>query len=97
MASEYGWAKHDILNDVYLDDLFALSKRINLRKLTEYRMQLAIATNPHIKNPKELWRTFDEQERQMTGQAYMDEDFDVVGFERFKQTLQRHGSAIIVK
>lgn len=60
-------------------------------------MQLAISTNPHIKDPKKLWQTFDQQERQLKGKEYLDEEFDAVGFERFKQTLQRHGSTIVVK
>lgn len=97
MGSEYGWAKQDILNDVYLDELYYLTRTINMRKLNENRMKLAIATNPHIKNPRQLWKTFDEQERQLSGKSYLDAEFDAVGFERFKQTLKARGGALMVK
>lgn len=60
-------------------------------------MQLAIATNPHTKDPKSLWAMLERQERANEGKEYLDAEFDAKGFEAFKQTLQRHGSAIVVK
>lgn len=60
-------------------------------------MSLAIATNPNTKKPQELWRTLDQQLRQNEGKEYIDAEFDPVAFERFKQTLQRNSSGIIVK
>jgi len=60
-------------------------------------MELAIATNPHTKDPKRLWHTFEAQERKNEGKEYLDAEFDTAGFEVFKQTLQRHNSTIDVK
>lgn len=60
-------------------------------------MQLAIATNPHTKDPKKLWHTLERQENINEGRDYLDAEFDSAGFEAFKRTLQRHGSAIVVK
>lgn len=97
MASNYGWAKKDILEGVYLDELFYFVKLINRRKISEYKMALAISTNPHTKTPKKLWDTLDQQERTNEGKDYLDAEFDQAGFDRFKQTLQRHSKAIVVK
>lgn len=55
MASEYGWSKQDIYEDVYFDELYYLVKRIEKRQMAQYRMQLAIVQNPHIKEPEKLW------------------------------------------
>lgn len=97
MASEYGWAKRDILENVYLDELFVFTRLINRRKINNYKMALAIATNPHIKDPKGLWRALDRQERENDGKGYLDAEFDAAGFEAFKARLKQRGSAIIIK
>lgn len=97
LASSYGWAKNDILETVYLDELFVFSRLINKRKNQEYKMQLAIAQNPHIKNPKELWLMLDQQSKQIEGKTYIDSEFDATGFEALKQSLRRSGSKIVVK
>lgn len=94
LASEYGWSKRDILEDVYIDELFRLTTQINIRKINQYRIDLAIATNPHIKKPEELVKILNEQERQLTGPA--GEELDVVGLEALKQKL-RHNPRFIVK
>jgi len=77
--------------------LFIFVRLIKRRQLSEYKMQLAIATNPQSKHPKKLWDTLDLMERQNEGKDYLDAEFDTAGFERFKQTLQRNNSGIIVK
>lgn len=97
MASNYGWAKSNILEGVYLDELFVLSRLIKRRQISEYKMALAIATNPHTKSPKRLWDTLDQMERANEGKDYLDAEFDTAGFERFKQTLQRHSKSFVVK
>ena len=60
-------------------------------------MALAIATNPHTKDPKTLWRTLERQERDNEGKEYLDAEFDAAGLEALKKKLQRQGSAIVVK
>lgn len=94
LASEYGWPKHDILNEVYLDELFFLTRYINRRHITDYRMQLAIAQNPHVKNPKELWTILEQQEREITGK-HQENDFDAVGFELLKNELRNNNKFIV--
>lgn len=42
LASEYGWSKHDILHDTYLDEAYRLQELIQIRKNEEYYMLLAI-------------------------------------------------------
>lgn len=97
LAYEYGWAKKEILENVYLDELVVLTKLINTRKIQAYKTQLAIAQNPHVKNPRELWDLLDRQERQIDGRSIIDDEFDAVGFEAFKQTLQKHSKSMQIK
>lgn len=97
MANEYGWAKNDILEHVYFDELFIFTRIINRRKLTEYKMQLAIASNATTKDPKKLWEMLDQRERENEGKGYLDAEFDAAGFEAFKQAVKNSGSKVVVK
>lgn len=97
MASNYGWAKRDILENVYLDELFVFLRLITRRKINEQKMALAIATNPHTKHPKKLWDQLEQQERHNEGKDYLDAEFDAAGMARFKEALQRHSRSIVVK
>ena len=60
-------------------------------------MNLAIATNPHTKDPKSLWAMLERQERDNEGKSYIDAEFDAKGFEVFKMKIKRQGSGIVVK
>jgi hypothetical protein len=60
-------------------------------------MLVAISSNPHTKNPRELWQTFERMERKIQGRDYIDDGFDAVGFERFKQMLKNKSAGFIVK
>lgn len=82
---------------MYIDELFIYTRLIKRRQISEYKIQLAIATNPQTKQPKKLWDTFDQMERQNEGKDYLNAEFDAAGFERFKQTLQRNSTGFIVK
>lgn len=97
LASSYGWAKNDILETVYIDELFVFVRLIKRRQISEYKIQLAIATNPNTKHPKKLWDAFDEMERQNEGKDYLNAEFDEAGFAAFKETLQRNSTRFIVK
>ena len=55
------------------------------RQINEYKMSLAIATNPQTKQPKKLWDTLDQMERQNEGKEYLDAEFDAAGFERLNK------------
>jgi hypothetical protein len=97
LASEYGWAKNDILDTVYPNELFILSRLITRRRINANRTALAIATNPHTKDGRKLWQEFDRQERSNEGKEYLDAEFDQAGFDAFKNALQRSNSSIVVK
>jgi hypothetical protein len=60
LGSEYGWTIAYILEQVYFDDYVELALLIKSRVLTKYRMDLAIAMNPHTEDPQELWELFDD-------------------------------------
>jgi hypothetical protein len=92
LASEYGWAKSAILNDVYIDELPPLLRQISGRHIRDYKMQLAIIQNPHTKDPKHLWRILQQSEpRKPT-----EDVFDASGFERLKAQMSQ-SPRIIVK
>lgn len=54
-------------------------------------MQAAIVQNPHVRDPKELWRILDAEE------GIPDDEFDAVGLERLKNKLRSSSAKIIVK
>ena len=87
LASEYGWAKREILEGVYLDELYFLTREINKRRLREYSMQLLIAQNPFSKNPKEIFNEIDRLQAEEEGKKQLDE-FDTNGFERLKLAMR---------
>lgn len=92
MASEYGWSKHDIFYDVYFDELYYLTQKIEKRKLAEYKMQLAIAQNPHVKDPKELWRILNSQ----TTESYeRPHELDNASFEILKSKLSSNPRFVV--
>lgn len=94
LASQYGWSKKSILEDTYLDELFYLQKKIQQRQVREHKMQLAIAQNSHVKDPKTLWKMLDDQDRELGG--LRDEKLDKEGFARLKEQLST-SKAIKVK
>ena len=57
---------------------------------------MAIAQNPHVKDPSTLWKELEKQEKELEGKSYLDAEFDAVGFEALKSRL-RTNPRIIVK
>jgi len=92
LASEYGWSLTEILEHVYFDDLFYLVTQMGKRKLDEYRIQLALISNPHTKDPNNLWRKLEPPPE--IGKR--PETLDKTSFDVFKTKLTQ-GSHIIVK
>jgi hypothetical protein len=96
LGHEYGWAKREILEDVYFDELYYLLRKINKRKLQDYKMRLAIAENPHKKDNKALWSILNSEEDKLEYGGSKDETFDAAGLEILKARM-RNNPRIIVK
>ena len=94
LASEYGWAKTEILENVYIDELFFLMQKINIRKVGDYKMQLAIIQNPHVKNHTQLWKVLEQQEKELKHQP-VKEEFDPKEFNRLKSALSNNPKFIV--
>lgn len=92
LASEYGWAKGEILDNVYFDELVFLLSKIKKRKLTDYRIQLMIVQNPHTKKPEDLWKLLQDDEEIPHNDNVLDEK----GMEELKRIMSK-GRAIQVK
>lgn len=98
LASEYGWSKRDILEDVYWDELPILVKQINKRGISNLRRDITVAGSPHAKNPKELWDDLDRKERELDGLSYLDDTkFDQAEMDRLRSAIQQHSHNFIVK
>jgi hypothetical protein len=93
LAHEYGWAKNHILENVYLDELYKLLEQARIRKVREWKMQLAIASNPHVKDPKTLYRMLDEEERR--NRKLEPVKFDAGAFEVLKQRISDNPRIIV--
>ena len=88
LASEYGWSKKSILEDVYIDELVKLSEKIKKRKNSEYKMQLVIVSNPYSKDPKKLMDMLDDK----PNSELRDEKLDRESFIRLREQLSRSQS-----
>ena len=68
-----------------------LLDRITKRKNSDYKMQLAIAQNPHSTDPKQLWYLLSRNEEADPTSL----ELDVEGFERLKQAMSKSGSIVV--
>lgn len=89
LASQYGWSFDEIYNHIYIEQLLALVPQIERRMLEDYKMQLAIAQNPHVKNPKELWRMLERAQDKKP-------ELDTSSIENLKYALGK-GSRVLIK
>lgn len=92
LASEYGWDLQDILEKVYVDTLFLFVKAIERRKLDEHRIQLALISNPHTKDPQHLWRML----KPPVDVSEKPTKLDITSFDILKNKISQ-GSHIVVK
>lgn len=67
-------------------------KHIKSRKNIEYKMQLAIAQNPHAKNPQELWDLLNKQD---TKDNIESATLDVGGMELLKARMSENPRIIV--
>lgn len=94
LASEYGWAKNYILDEVYLDELFYLQKEIQDRRATEWIMRVRIQ---HASEPDKL---LDELIGMLETPPLPEKppEFDAAGFERLRSMIASNSrSKVIVK
>lgn len=77
---------------MYVPELVQLTKEINKRKLREWKMELAIVQNPHVKDPKKLWQDLNNAD---PDEKKRSEVFDVAGFEKLKQQLRKNPRMVI--
>ncbi len=86
LASQYGWAKDDILETIYLDEVLYLQKIIRDRKISDIKIQLNIAQNPYTKNPRELFDSLSALEEKRITKP----EFSKVEFENLKAALDKN-------
>lgn len=83
------------MEDLYFDELFELIQSVNRRKIQNTRLELAIVQNPHIKDPQDLWKLLDQQERELDGLPPRDETFDAAGFAILKMRMKQNPRIIV--
>ncbi len=64
------------------------------RKIQEYKMQMLITQNPHVKNPKALMNELDSLESRYIEKDYMEAKLDKTGFAILKAKLKK-GSKLV--
>lgn len=96
MASEYGWTKDYILERVYPDEAVTLTKIIRQRIYNGKILDLAIAGNAWVKEPKKLW---DILEKQVENNTKLGEETEIDhgSLQRLKNQLKNKSRAIKVK
>ena len=65
-----------------MDELVIFVAKIRERQVKNYMMDLAIISNPHSKEPKDLWRMLEAQVKKP-----VEEKLDKQGMELLKQRL----------
>lgn len=90
LASEYNWAKDDILNKVYFDEVLRLQDHIRKRRLGNYRMLLQIQ---HTSKPEDLASMMDKELEPVTLRS---EEIDKAGLDYLKSLMSK-GSGFRIK
>lgn len=99
LASEYGWAKQDILLNTYPEEFFLLQRQIRARKVDETIAQIQITSHPH-KNAEDAQEFVDDllsRRRFYRGDEPVSEKLDVAAFEKFRQGVTEQSSLIKTK
>lgn len=71
LASEYGWSKRQILEDVYYDEVQFYIKRIRTNQITERLTETAIANNSRAKDPNKLVKSFQKSLQELNGKDFI--------------------------
>jgi hypothetical protein len=89
LASNYHWAKREILDYVYLDEAIEYLDMIKRRKLQDDLMMLAIISNPHTKEPKTLQNYLTGELKKMERRGMIDTTPEVGAFTKLKSILNK--------
>lgn len=73
-----------------MDELVVFVAKIRERQVKNYMMELSIISNPHSKEPRELWRMLESQIKKP-----LDDKLDKAGMERLKQRLSDSGKIVV--
>lgn len=73
-----------------MDELVVFVAKIRERQVKNYMMELSIISNPHSKEPRELWRMLEAQIKKP-----LDDKLDKAGMERLKQRLSDSGKIVV--
>lgn len=97
LASEYGWTKDYILEQVYPLEAFSLFPKIALRQLNRFvdQLEVQILTDSGLE-PKDRQKWFKQIDAMRTGmdEAPPDKPFDRAKFEELRKAMgQRKGRA----
>ena len=87
LASNYHWAKNEILDTVYLDEAIDYLDMIKRRKVQEDLMQLAIISNPHTKEPKTLHNYLLGELKKLERRGMIEATPEVGAFKKLKSIL----------
>ena len=85
MASSYGWAKKDILETIYIDEVAHYQKIIARRIRYDRMYQLRIAHNPHLKPADQ--KTLVNELSKEPGDAERPDKLDKASFELLRGQL----------
>jgi len=89
LASNYHWSKNDILDTVYLDEAIEYIDMIKRRKLQESLMQLAIISNPHVKEPKTLQNYIQNELKKLEKSGMIESTPEPGAFDKLKAILNK--------
>lgn len=88
------------MEKVYFDELVHYQKMIKERQIIGYKMQLAIAQNPHLTDEDERRAIWDMLDAQLEDDGVrvvepIQEELDKAGFESFKMAMTGNPKIIV--
>jgi len=93
LATEYGWSKRQILDEVYFDELDLYATRIRKNQISERLTETAIANNTRAKDPNKLVKSFEKKLQELNGKDYLAKDRMTKEDERKLKELARRMKA----
>lgn len=93
MASEYGWSKRQILEEVFFDEIEFYVSRIRKTQVSDRLMDTAIANNTRSKDPNKLIQEYRKQLQAIDGKSYLQKERMTKEDERQLKELARRMKA----